>query len=175
MLSEGTRVGDTVTIGGQRARGSAVTQPTLRPHIVVEESPRSRVARLAVALVGLGLFAASFATFRLTESPPEGTWALLLEAAGWVGMLAAARIVTDRWLAPSLVISAWLLLVMSNAFGARLIERGTDKGLALGFNYVTALITLEAGAWVLVGLLMLDGAARLWREDAQRSQSAVAS
>ncbi len=175
MLSERTRVGDTVTLRGHRERGSAVTQPTLGAPIAVKESARGAVARLAIALVGLGLFAASFATFRLTESPPEGTWALLLEIAGWIGMLTAARIVTDRWLAPSLVISAWLLLVMSNAFGARLIERGTDNGLALGFNYVTALITLEAGAWVLVGLLMLDGAARLWREDAQRSSSAVAS
>ena len=175
MLSERTRGGDTATLHGHRERGSAVTQPTLGAPIAVKESARGAVARLAIALVGLGLFAASFATFRLTESPPEGTWALLLEIAGWIGMLAAARIVTDRWLAPSLVISAWLLLVMSNAFGTRLIERGTDNGLALGFNYVTALITLEAGAWVLVGLLMLDGAARLWREDAQRSSSAVAS
>jgi hypothetical protein len=168
MLSERTRVGDTVTLHGHRERGSAVTQPTLGAPIAVKESARGAVARLAIALIGLGLFAASFATFRLTESPPEGTWALLLEIAGWIGMLAAARIVTDRWLAPSLVISAWLLLVMSNAFGARLIERGTDTGLALGFNYVTALITLEAGAWVLTALLMLDGTVRLWREDAQR-------
>ena len=124
--------------------------------------------RLTIALVGLGLFTASFVTFRLAESPPEGTVALVLEIGGWIGMLAAARILTDRWLAPSLVVSAWLLLVMVNAFSARLIQRGTDQGLALGFNYVTTLITLEAGAWLLVALLMLDGAARLWREDAQR-------
>jgi len=58
---------------------------------------------------------------------------------------------------------------MGNAFGARLIQRGTDKGLALGFNYVTALSTLEAGTWLLVLVLMLDGAAKLWREDAQRA------
>jgi hypothetical protein len=139
------------------------------------------VRRLAIALFGLGLFAASFVTFRLTESPPEGTVALLLEIGGWIGMLAAARLLTGRWLAPSLVVSAWLLLVMVNAFSARLIQRGTDQGLALGFNYVTTLITLEAGTWLLVALLMLDGAARLWREDAQRSSwrrprgSAVAS
>src|SRR5499427_597378 len=175
MLSEQTRVEDTVALRGHRERGSAVTQPTFRAPIAVKESTRSAVARLAVALFGLGLFAATFVTFHLTEIPPEGPWALVLEIAGWIGMLAAARIVTDRWLAPSLVISAWLLLVMSNAFGARLIQRGTDKGLALGFNYVTALITLEAGAWVLTALLMLDGTARLWREDAQRSSSAVAS
>lgn len=168
MLSERTRAGDTETRGGHRARESAVPQTALRAHIALEEPARSPVGRLAVALFGLGLFAASFVIFHLTESPPEGTWALLLEIAGWIGMLAAARIVTDRWLAPSLVICAWLLLVMENAFAARLIQRGTDKGLALGFNYVTALITLEAGAWLLVALLMLDGAARLWREDTQR-------
>ncbi len=175
MLSERTRVGHTVTLHGHRERGSAVTQPTLGAAITVKESARSAVARLAAALFGLGLFAATFVTFHLTEIPPDGTWALLLEIAGWIGMIAAARIVTDRWLAPSLIISAWLLLVMSSAFGARLIQRGTDEGLALGFNYVTALITLEAGAWLLVALLMLDGTARLWREDAQRCSSAVAS
>ena len=175
MLSERTRVRDTVTLDGHPERRGAVTQPTLSAPIAVNESARGAVARLAGALFGLGLFAATFVTFHFTEIPPEGTWALLLEIAGWIGMLAAARIVTDRWLAPSLVISAWLLLVMSNAFGARLIERGTDKGLALGFNYVTALITLEAGAWLLLALLMLEGTARLWREDAQRSSSAVAS
>src|SRR5262249_7569640 len=168
MLSERTRARHTVTLHGHRERAGAVIQPTLGAPVAVKDSARSAVARLAVALVGLGLFAASFVTFRLTESPPEGTWALLLEIGGWIGMLAAARIVTDRWLAPSLVASAWLLLVMGNAFGARLIQRGTDKGLALGFNYVTALITLEAGAWLLAAVLMLDGAARLWRKDAQR-------
>ena len=170
MLSERTRVKDTLTLRlhGHRERGSAVTQPTLGAPIAVKKSARGTVARLAVALFGLGLFAATFVTFHFTEIPPEGPWALLLEIAGWIGMLVAARIVTDRWLAPSLVISAWLLLVMSNAFGARLIERGTDTGLALGFNYVTALITLEAGAWVLLALLMLEGTARLWRDDAQR-------
>lgn len=168
MLSERTRVKDTVPLHDHREGGSAVTQPTLGAPIAVKESARGTVARLAVALFGLGLFTATFVTFHFTEAPPEGTWALLLEIAGWIGMLVAARIVTDRWLAPSLVISAWLLLVMSNAFGARLIERGTDKGLALGFNYVTALITLEAGAWVLLALLMLEGTARLWRDDAQR-------
>jgi len=162
-------------------RESAVTPPTRRTPGGVEEASRKAVLRLTIALVGLALFVASFVTFRLTESPPEGTVALLLEIGGWIGMLAAARILTDRWLAPSLVVSAWLLLVMVNAFSARLIQRGTDKGLALGFDYVTTLITLEAGTWLLVALLMLDGAARLWREDAQRSSwrrargSAVAS
>ena len=169
ILSERTRVGDTVTLGGHPARESAVTSPTLRAHVAVDESARSPVVRLAVALFGLGLFATSFVTFRLTENPPGGTYALLLEIGGWIGMLAAARLVTERWLAPSLVVSAWLLLVMGNAFGARLIQRGTDKGLALGFNYVTALSTLEAGTWLLVLVLMLDGAAKLWREDAQRA------
>jgi len=157
MLSERTR-----------PRKNPVTPPTLRPHVAVEEASRKAVLRLAIALFGLGLFAASFATFRLTESPPEGPVALLLEIGGWIGILAAARILTDRWLAPSLVVSAWLLLVMVNAFSARLIQRGTDQGLALGFDYLTALITLEAGTWLLVALLMLDGAARLWREDTQR-------
>ena len=51
---------------------------------------------------------------------------------------------TGRWLVPALVPTAW---------------RGTDKGLELGFNYVTARITLEAGVWLLVAVLMLDGAA----------------
>jgi len=63
--------------------------------------------------------------------------------------------VTGRWLVPALVPTAW---------------RGTDKGLELGFNYVTALITREAGVWLLVAVLMLDGAARLWREDTRRAQ-----
>jgi len=49
--------------------------------------------------------------------------------------------------------------VVGNSFGTRLIQRGTDKGLELGFNYVTARITLEAGVWLLVAVLMLDGAA----------------
>src|SRR5215472_664969 len=164
-----------------RPRESAAPPPTLCAPVAVEEASRKTVRRLAIALFGLGLFAASFVTFRLTESPPEGTVALLLEIGGWIGMLAAARILTDRWLAPSLVVSAWLLLVMVNAFSARLIQRGTDKGLALGFDYLTTLITLEAGTWLVVALLMLDGAARLWRKDAQRSSwrrargSAVAS
>ena len=68
-----------------------------------------------------------------------------------------------------LVVTAWILLVVGNSFGTRLIQRGTDRGLELGFNYVTALITLEAGTWLLVGVLMLDGAARLWRDGTQRA------
>jgi hypothetical protein len=127
------------------------------------------VGQLAVALVGLGLFGYSFAAFHLSDTHPEGPWALLLEISGWLGMLAAARIVTHRWLAPSLVLTAWLLLVAGDSFGTRLIQRGTDRGLELGFSYVTALITLEAGTWLLVGVLMLDGAARLWREGAPRA------
>ncbi len=66
---------------------------------------------------------------------------------------------TGPWLVPTLVPTAWLILVVGNSFGTRLIQRGTDKGLELGFNYVTALITLEAGVWLLVDVLMLDGAA----------------
>ena len=59
--------------------------------------------------------------------------------------------------------------MVGNSFGTRLIQRGTDRGLELGFNCVTAPITLEAGTWLLVAVLMLDGAARLWREDTQRA------
>src|SRR5262249_60036900 len=121
-------VRQTVTLDGQRERGGTVLPPSLGPPLAVKEPARRAGARLAVSLFGLGLFAATFVTFHLTEIPPEGRWALLFEIAGWIGMLAAARIVTDRWLAPSLVISAWLLLVMSNAFGARLIQRGTAEG-----------------------------------------------
>jgi hypothetical protein len=65
-------------------------------------------------------------------------------------------------------LTAWILLVAGNSFGTRLIQRGTDRGLELGFNYVTALITLEVGTWLLVAVLMLDGATKLWREDTQR-------
>ena len=104
----------------------------------------------------------------LADTPPEGVWALLLEVSGWLGMLATARIVTRRWLAPSLVLTAWILLVAGNSFGTRLIQRGTDRGLELGFNYVTALITLEVGTWLLATVLMLDGAVKLWREDTLR-------
>jgi hypothetical protein len=163
------RVSDGVTINLRRAHESSVTPSTLRPTAGVEEAFKGEAARLAVALLGLGLFGGSFVAFRLTDAPPEGLWALGLEISGWIGMLAAARIVTRRWLTPSLVLTAWLLVVVGNSFAARLIQRGTDRGLELGFNYVTALITLEAGTWLLVGILMLDGAATLWREDTHRS------
>jgi hypothetical protein len=170
MLSERTpRVRDSVTMNGLRGPETSVSESTLRRRAGVEENLKSQAARLTTALVGLGLFAGSFVAFHLTETPPEGAGALLLEVSGWLGMLAAARIVTSRWLAPSLVVTAWILLVVGNSFGMRLIQRGTDRGLELGFNYVTALITLEAGTWLLVAVLMLDGTARLWREDTQRA------
>ena len=162
---------DSVPMNVRLAQDASVTQPTLRPAAGVDEVSMGPAGKLAAALGGLGLFAGSFVAFRLTDAPPEGVWALLLEISGWLGMLAAARCVTRPWLAPTLVLTAWLLLVVGNSFGTRLIQRGTDRGLELGFNYVTALITLEAGAWLLVAVLMLDGAARLWREDTQRAQA----
>ena len=170
MLSERTpRVRDSVTLSGLRGHETTVSESTLPTRAGVEEDFKNPAARLTTALVGLGLFAGSFVAFHLTGTPPEGVGALLLEVLGWLGMLAAARIVTRGWLAPSLVVTAWILLVVGNSFGMRLIQRGTDRGLELGFNYVTALITLEAGTWLLVAVLMLDGAARLWREDTQRA------
>ena len=170
MLNERTpRVRDSVTMSGVRGHETTVSESTLHHRAGVEEDLKNPAARLATALVGLGLFAGSFVAFHLTDTRPEGVGALLLEVSGWLGMLAAARIVTRRWLAPSLVVTAWILLVVGNSFGMRLIQRGTDRGLELGFNYVTALITLEAGTWLLLAVLMLDGAARLWREDTQRA------
>jgi len=136
----------------------------------VTEALRQPATRLASAVLGVALFAASFAVFRLFDSPPEGAWALTLEVTGWLGMFLAARIITGGWLAPSLVVSAWLLLFVGNEMGARLIRRGHDRGLQLGFNYVMALITLETGAWLVVAVMMLDGAARLWREDSKRAR-----
>src|SRR5262245_6252521 len=158
-----------VVLNGHHARDAAVNPPTLTPRSRVEEALRGPAGRLAIALIGLGLFAWSFVAFRLSDSPPRGVLGLLLEIAGWLGMLAAASLVTRRWVAPSLVLTAWLLLVVGNSFGTRLIQRGTDRGLELGFNYVTALITLEAGTWVLVAVLMLDGAVKLWKEDTHRA------
>ncbi len=125
--------------------------------------------RLFVAMVGIAFFAASFAIIRLSDNPPEGPWAFALEAAGWLGIFVAARLVSGGWLAPSLVTAAWLLLFVGNGIGVRLIRRGTDHGLELGFNYVKALITLEAGTWLLTATLMLRGAARFWREDTERA------
>jgi hypothetical protein len=169
MLSQQRpRAIDTGSLNGHHAKDASVTQSTHRPRASVEETFKGPAGKLAAALIGIGLFGVSFVAFHLTDTPPEGVPGLLLEVFGWLGMLAAARIVTRRWLASSLVLTAWLLLVVGNSFGARLIQRGTDRGLELGFNYVTALITLEAGAWLLVAVLMLDGAARLWREDTQR-------
>ena len=156
-------------LNGHRAREVVVTSPTLSPRSGVEEAFRGPAGRLAIALIGLALFAWSFIAFRLSDSPPQGGFGMALEIAGWFGMLASASLVTRRWVAPSLVLTAWLLLVVGNSFGTRLIQRGTDQGLELGFNYVTALITLEAGTWLLVAVLMLDGAVRLWREDTDRA------
>ncbi len=127
--------------------------------------------RLFVAVIGLTFFAASFMVIRLTEEPPSGPWAFGLEAAGWLGIFVAARLITGGWLAPSLVISAWLLLFVSNGIGAGLIRRGTDRGLELGFRYVKALITLEAGTWLLTATLMFRGAARLWCEETERERA----
>jgi hypothetical protein len=169
MLSERTpRVRESVTMSGLRAHETTVSESTLDGPAGVGEDFKRPATRLAAALGGLGFFGGSFAVLHLTDTPPEGAWVLLLEVSGWLGMLAAARIVTRRWLAPSLIVTAWILLVVGNSFGTRLIQRGNDRGLELGFNYVTALITLEAGTWLLVAVLMLDGAARLWREDTQR-------
>jgi hypothetical protein len=162
---------DRASMNGHRTQDTAVSPSTITPRTGGPEGLRGPAGRLAAALIGIGLFGVSFTAFRLTDTPPEGMQGLLLEVAGWVGMLAAARIVTRRWLASSLVLTAWLLLVVGNSFGTRLIQRGTDRGLELGFNYVTALITLEAGVWLLVAVLMLDGAARLWREDTERLQA----
>jgi hypothetical protein len=158
------RVRESVTTDGLRDHQATVSESTLPHHAGVEEFLKAPAARLAAAMAALGLFAGSFVALHLTDTPPDGGGALLLEVSGWLGMLAAARIVTRRWLAPSLVVTAWILLVVGNSFGTRLIQRGTDRGLELGFNYVTALSTLEAGTWLLVAVLMLDGTARLWRD-----------
>jgi len=163
------RLRESVTMNRLRDHQTTVSESTLPHHAGVKEILKAPAARLTAVLAGLGLFAGSFVAFHLTDSPPDGAGSLLLEISGWLGMLAAARIVTRRWLAPSLVVTAWILLVVGNSFGTRLIQRGTDRGLELGFNYVTALITLEAGTWLLVGVLMLDGAARLWRDGTQRA------
>jgi hypothetical protein len=165
MLSERRlRVRASVMMDGLRDHQATVGESTLPHHAGVEEFLKAPAARLTAALAGLGLFAGSFVALHLTDPPPDGGGALLLEVSGWLGMLAAARIVTRRWLAPSLVVTAWILLVVGNSFGTRLIQRGTDRGLELGFNYVTALSTLEAGTWLLVAVLMLDGVARLGRD-----------
>ena len=165
MLSERRlRVRESVMMDGLRDHQATVSESTLPHHAGVEEFLKAPAARLAAAMAALGLFAGSFVALHLTDTPPDGVGALLLEVSGWLGMLAAARIVTRRWLAPSLVVTAWILLVAGNSFGTRLIQRGTDRGLELGFNYVTALSTLEAGTWLLVAVLMLDGTARLWRD-----------
>jgi len=170
MLTEQRpEVSDGVALNGHRALQASVTSSTLPSRSGVEEALKGPAGRLAVALVGLALFGWSFVAFRLSDSPPRGGWGMALEIAGWFGMLAAASLVTRRWVAPSLVVTAWLLLVVGNSFGTRLIQRGTDRGLELGFNYVTALITLEAGTWLLVAVLMLDGAVRLWKEDTHRA------
>ena len=170
MLTEQRpEVSDGVALNGHRALQASVTSSTLPSRSGVEEALKGPAGRLAVALVGLALFGWSFVAFRLSDSPPRGGWGMALEIAGWLGMLAAASLVTRRWVAPSLVVTAWLLLVVGNSFGTRLIQRGTDRGLELGFNYVTALITLEAGTWLLVAVLMLDGAVRLWKEDTHRA------
>jgi hypothetical protein len=170
MLSERRlRVRESVMTDGLRDHQATVSESTLPHHAGVEEFLKAPAARLAAVMAALGLFAGSFVALHLTDTPPDGGGALLLEVSGWLGMLAAARIVTRRWLAPSLVVTAWILLVVGNSFGARLIQRGTDRGLELGFNYVTALITLEAGTWLLVGVLMLDGVARLWRHSTHRA------
>ena len=163
------RLRESVTMNRLRDHQTTVSESTLPHHAGVKEILKAPAARLTAVLAGLGLFAGSFVAFHLTDSPPDGAGSLLLEISGWLGMLAAARIVTRRWLAPSLVVTAWILLVVGNSFGTRLIQRGTDRGLELGFNYVTALITLEAGTWLLVAVLMLDGAARLWRDGTQRA------
>jgi hypothetical protein len=171
MLSERrpqVRDRDGVAMNRLRAHETSVSLSTLHHHAGVEETLKSPTARLTASLVGLGLFGGSFAAFHLADAPREGVGALLLEVSGWLGMLATARIVTRRWLAPSLVLTAWILLVAGNSFGTRLIQRGTDRGLELGFNYATALITLEAGTWLLAAVLMLDGAVELWREDTRR-------
>jgi hypothetical protein len=169
MLSERRlRLRESVMMKGLGDHQATVNESTLPHHAGVEKILKAPAARLTAVLAGLGLFAGSFVAFHLTDTPPDGVGALLLEISGWLGMLAAARIVTRRWLAPSLVVTAWILLVVGNSFGSRLIQRGTDRGLELGFNYVTALITLEAGTWLLVGVLMLDGTARLWRDGTQR-------
>lgn len=171
MLSQPRpRVTDSAPMDGHRVQEASANPPALSARASADQAFLGPAGKLAVALAGLGLFAGSFVAFRMTAAPPEGVWALLLEISGWLGMLVAARIVTGRWLAPTLVLTAWLLLVVGNSFGTRLIQRGTDKGLELGFNYVTALITLEAGVWLLLAVLMLDAAARLWREDTRRAQ-----
>ena len=170
MLSERKlRLRERVMMNGLRDHQATVSESTLPHHAGVEEILKAPVARLTAAVAGLGLFAGSFVALHLTDTPPDGVGALLLEVSGWLGMLAAARIMTHRWLAPSLVVTAWILLVVGNSFGTRLIQRGTDRGLELGFNYVTALSTLEVGTWLLVAVLMLDGAARLWRDSTQRA------
>ena len=170
MLTERRHeVSDGVALNGHRARRASVTSSTLPSRSGVEEALKGPAGRLAVALVGLALFGWSFVAFRLSDSPPRGGWGMALEIAGWLGMLAAASLVTRRWVAPSLVVTAFLLLMVGNSFGTRLIQRGTDRGLELGFNYVTALITLEAGTWLLVAVLMVDGAVKLWEEDTHRA------
>jgi hypothetical protein len=169
------RTTESASMNGHHAQDASVTPSTRRPRAGVEEAFKGPAGKLAAALIGLCIFGVSFTAFRLTDTPPEGVRGLLLEVSGWLGMLTAARIVTRRWLASSLVLTAWLLLVVGNSFGTRLIQRGTDWGLELGFNYVTALITLEGGVWLLVAVLMLDGAARLWREDTRACRHAARS
>jgi len=106
MLSEQVSDRDSVTMNGHRAHETSVSPSTLRQHVGAGETLKGPAARLSAALIGLGLFGASFGAFHLADTPPEGVLALLLEISGWLGMLAAARIVTRRWLAPTLVLTS---------------------------------------------------------------------
>ena len=102
MLGErrpGVRDSEHVTMSGHRAHETSVSRSTFRQQAGAQETLRGPAAGLTAALIGLGLFGGSFGAFHLANTPPEGVLGLLLEISGWLGMLAAARIVTRRWLA----------------------------------------------------------------------------
>src|SRR5215475_4846325 len=140
MLTERRpEVSDGVALNGHRALQASVTSSTLPSRSGVEEALKGPAGRLAVALVGLALFGWSFVAFRLSDFPPRGGWGMALEIAGWLGMLAAASLVTRRWVAPSHVVTAWLLPLVDTSLCPPHLERGAAPGLRLRFHFVTAL------------------------------------
>src|SRR5207244_1512026 len=103
--------------GAGRAQDPAAPERPLHARIHPGEAVSRPATRLASAVLGIALFVASFAVFRLFENPPEGAGALALEVAGWLGMFIAGRIITGGSVGPSLVVLGWLRSFRRNARG----------------------------------------------------------
>ena len=109
---------------------------------------------------GLLLFIFLSILFHMIEVPYFGRWEIVIEALGWIVILAGAVYLTHKWLAPTLIASAGFLMTAGERWTQSLVEQGSESKVFLGM-VLTFVVNGATLILLLVGLfLMFRGGVR---------------